>query len=524
MKKITLLYTTLFLVAFSQLQAQCDVIIPNYIETFNAGIVPPDCWSEATAGTPETGPMELGGGLWAEDDYLNDTVASGDMDNSARINLFFNTTADWLISPAFDLSGSDYELVYNVAVTGFGNSNPSNMGSDDEVQVLISEDDGVTWNALTTYNTSNTPSNAGQEERIDLSEYTGNAIFAFWASEGTTNDPEDYDFFIDEFQVREPLNCTPPTFDLVVTEGCIGEDGEFNVAVNINTLGSAPAIVITDDQGSVPQTVTEIGSFGFGPYVSGTIITYTLTGDDPDCTQVRSVSFICIPENDNCITPTGLVVGEDFNTNPITATNQSATDSMEADPTNCDVAGGNGNYMGGDVWFSVTVPADGIVTIETNSVDGSSLSDSAMAVYSGECGTLTQIECDDDDSDDGNFSLISINDTSLANTTLLVRVWEFGNNAFGEFLVSAYNPNILNVADIDNASVFSMYPNPTENLLHIKGVSGKSEIRIVNMIGQVVYSKNTTQNFVDVSTLPSGIYNLQINNNEASQTLRFVKN
>ena len=67
-----------------------------------------------------------------------------------------------------------------------------------------------------TYNQSSFPSATGDIEVIDLSAYTGVVQFAFWATDGSVNDQEDYDFFIDEFEVRTPPACPQPT-DLTVT-------------------------------------------------------------------------------------------------------------------------------------------------------------------------------------------------------------------------------------------------------------------------------------------------------------------
>ena len=48
-------------------------------------------------------------------------------------------------------------------------------------------------------------------------------------------------------------------------------------------------------------------------------------------------------------------------------------------------------YSGVDVWYSVTVPASGVINITTSgSMDG------AMALYTGTCTTMTQVACNDD--------------------------------------------------------------------------------------------------------------------------------
>lgn len=185
----------------------CAPFIPDYAESFDTYL--PNCWTEAGSGDPTTGPSDIGDSLWVHDQFLNGTGA----DNSVNINLFTTNREDWLISPSFDLSGGTYELKYVAAVTDFANSNPpeqNGMGSDDEVQVLISTDGGLTWINLVTYNQSSFPSATGDVEIFDLSAYTGVVQFAFWATDGTVNDPEDYDFFIDEFEVRTPPACPQP--------------------------------------------------------------------------------------------------------------------------------------------------------------------------------------------------------------------------------------------------------------------------------------------------------------------------
>ena len=476
----------------------CAIVIPNYTEDFDGGVVAPDCWMEAGSGDPTTGPMDLGSGLWNDDDYLNDTVASGGSDNSASINLYTNNREDWLISPTFDLSGDTYELVYNVAVTDFANSNEpegNGMGTDDVVQMLISEDNGATWTPLMTYDVTNIPSHLGQTEIVDLSSYTGNAVFAIWATDGTVNDSEDYDFFFDEFIVRTPLNCESPVAEFSTVDSC--DTGEFSIEVNVTSLGSFSTIDAFDDQGSATQTITMTGTYTFGPYASSTDVLMTLGGDDADCNIDEIVTFVCPAQNDECDVATDLTVGQDFEDFPVNGNNIGATDSMQGDPS-CGAFG----FNGGDVWFTVTVPSDGILTIETLSASGSPIGDTTIDVYSGACGDLVAVACDDDGGE-GAFSLIEINDMTLADQTLYVRAWEYGNNAFGEFQISAYNANVVGVEDInENANIF-LYPNPASSELHISGLQEVTNVSIFNMLGQKVLSTKTQNMICLLYTSPS---------------------
>jgi hypothetical protein len=141
------------------------------------------------------------------------------------------------------------------------------------------------------------------------------------------------------------------------------------------------------------------------------------------------------PANDNCTTATALpalaLTGGCTN---VTGTNVGATDTPNVPAPGC------ASYSGGDVWYSFTVPANGVITVQTDSVGGSAITDTGLALYSGACGNLTFIECDDDDSPNGNFSLITLTGRT-AGEVIYARVWEYGNDAFGRFKVCAsYNP------------------------------------------------------------------------------------
>lgn len=118
-------------------------------------------------------------------------------------------------------------------------------------------------------------------------------------------------------------------------------------------------------------------------------------------------------------------------------TNQGATDSGVETPSAC--GGSNpfqGGYAGGDVWFSVVVPPSGELDIHTLSVD---FADGAMALYSGTCSSLTQVTCDDDD---GPGFMPYIYQTGLTpGETMFIRVWEYGNNANGQFGICVSTPD-----------------------------------------------------------------------------------
>ena len=150
------------------------------------------------------------------------------------------------------------------------------------------------------------------------------------------------------------------------------------------------------------------------------------------------------PINDFCVDALPLEVGIDFDSQAIIASNVGATASQIPSP---DCA----NYLGGDVWYWVTVPISGNLTIETNPADAVIL-DTGLAIYDQGCYDLTLLDCDDDDSAIGYFSKIVLTELTPGNI-LHLRLWEYGNNAFGIFKLSAF--------DCPSAT-----PSPSGNSIH----------------------------------------------------------
>ena len=261
-------------------ETECAIYTPDYLEDFTDFL--PICWEEAGSGLPADGPSDFGTSSWLADEYLNTGT-----NMAVNINIYYNSREEWLISPSFDLSGGAYELIYNVALTDYNNSDipeGDGMGSDDEVQVLITQDNGVTWENLMTYNQASYPSNTGDTEVIDLSAYTGTVQFAFWATDGSVDDSEDYDFFIDDFKVESSTStstedCGQEQFSNAFENGLFMEEGgqllanDFivsantlnfsvdNITANIMSQGGIDSMDITfyEDNAGVPGT--EIQTF-----------------------------------------------------------------------------------------------------------------------------------------------------------------------------------------------------------------------------------------------------------------------
>ena len=88
-----------------------------------------------------------------------------------------------------------------------------------------------------------------------------------------------------------------------------------------------------------------------------------------------------------------------------------------------------------DVWFTATVPASGHLIIDTQE---GTITDGGMAIYTGNnCNSLTLVECDDDDSNNGSMPMIDIA-TLTPGATVYIRFWEYFGTT-GTFGLCAYD-------------------------------------------------------------------------------------
>ena len=184
----------------------CDVYVPDYLEDFTT--IPADCWDEADAGDPTTGPQNLGGGSWTADGYLNNGTTG-----AFKINLYTTGKSDWILSPQIDLTGGPFQVEFDFAVLDWATTDtPGALDSDDQVQFLMSNDGGATWTALQTWDNTATFTATGTHYTFDLTANSGDIVqFGVWASEGATGGSVDVDVFFDNFRVREIPTCPEPS-------------------------------------------------------------------------------------------------------------------------------------------------------------------------------------------------------------------------------------------------------------------------------------------------------------------------
>ncbi|MFN8275657.1 MAG: T9SS type A sorting domain-containing protein [Flavobacteriaceae bacterium] len=219
------------------------------------------------------------------------------------------------------------------------------------------------------------------------------------------------------------------------------------------------------------------------------------------------------PANDDCSGAESITVGTAFADFAVVGTTASAS-TVSGLTYNCQTNRKN------DVWYSFTVPASGSVTVETDTSAGTSVTDTVLSVFTGTCGSLTEVGCDDD-TGNGNFSITNVTGLTPGDT-VYVGVWTWGTSADGEFQVSVYDPTAA-TSSFDNAN-FTYYPNPVDTVLNLNYVKNISSVSVFNLVGQEVMAKtsnNLTQ--IDMSHLASGTYLVKVTSDNQVKTIKINK-
>ena len=230
------------------------------------------------------------------------------------------------------------------------------------------------------------------------------------------------------------------------------------------------------------------------------------------------------PANDECSGAIALPIRNNFAQAATPATMLFAT-STGGPP--CDTLS-----FGFDVWYKVTVPASGSLTIETRVANSNSATDTAVAAYSGNCGAMTLAGCDNDGGAFGvndKMSVLSL-DGLTPGSILRIFVSEdsagnWNNSGDCNFLIGVYDPSIPLSADTFDDTDFSAYPNPVQNILNLTYGKEISKVAVFSLLGQEVIAKtiNSIETQIDMSALASGIYLVKVTSDNQVKTIKVVK-
>lgn len=151
---------------------------------------------------------------------------------SARVNLHFSGTNEWIVGPKFWVADSA-QLEIDLAVTAKDDiTTPAVMGSDDALLVMVSNDCGVSWQQVAQFTAADLLTSTLTTKRISVATYGYQRLtVALKATDGTIDDPEDYDLHIDNIVLKSPL-------------GDLGVEGLVTPVIDCNTNGEYVSVAI----------------------------------------------------------------------------------------------------------------------------------------------------------------------------------------------------------------------------------------------------------------------------------------
>jgi hypothetical protein len=267
----------------------------GWVETFANGYDPlavvakPLGWTERNAVAANPTALGTNSSAWMEDGFLN-SGTTGAVRNQMPANSV--ATQGWAITPSIDLGDVSHTTFFewDMGVTLANGTQAAVMGSDDSLLVLISTNNGSTWNrsqALAKYHRNSGLSPFGGTYSVNLSAYTGLVKIAFYLESLTNSSTQvgtvNYDVFIDNTALK--ATATPcPAAVLSVTPTTSTAAVSWSVA----GVATTPATIAWGPLGF------SIGSGGSGANQStATTNPYTLSGLQQGTTYQVYVQSAC---------------------------------------------------------------------------------------------------------------------------------------------------------------------------------------------------------------------------------------
>jgi len=280
--------------------------------------------------------------------------------------------------------------------------------------------------------------------------------------------------------------CVAPTASGSIVDNC--PSTMYDILVDVTNLGSAGTVNITENTGTDSEMGVGIGMYTLNGYPggSGDVTVTVADGADATCltTFVVSIPAGCPPPEDNCMGAINIPVTTNSCTGGVTTGNNTgATDSDNDVPA--PPAATCSSYGGGDIWFSLTVPASGNVTISGDASPGC-CSFLWYEVYSGaDCMSLTSIMCSSTSGNDpSQFEMELTGQTG--GSTLWIRAWDSSNdNGPGDFNFCAYEPLCVPATIANDAADFAGCPASTAVNFDVTAMGSATSWVVTNDAGGV---------------------------------------
>ncbi len=152
--------------------------------------------------------------------------------------------------------------------------------------------------------------------------------------------------------------------------------------------------------------------------------------------SASSFTTALAPPNDLCDNALDLSVSNGYCATPLLGTLSLADSTTGLGNASCATTA-----LRNDVWYKITVPASGNVTVQTSAVN-TTVNDVVLEAYSGTCGLLTSIGCDDDGNPDAAPSSAHSKLGLVGRTPgeiILIRVMPYAVASQGAFAICAFD-------------------------------------------------------------------------------------
>ncbi len=223
----------------------------------NLNLITPNGWYEAQGATFPGGTTSN----WISQTNLN---LPGNI--TSRVNLFGTTRREWIVGPKFNATPNT-QLTFDAAITGVGALTAgTNMGSDDQLLVMVSTDCGATYAPIFTVSATNSLTTNFNNYVVPLSAYANQeVIIGFLATDGLVDDIESYDLHLDNINLYNvsPNDVGVNAFISPASNGCYSANNP--VSVVLYNYGSASQSSINVSVVLAGPVTTTINTLVAGP-------------------------------------------------------------------------------------------------------------------------------------------------------------------------------------------------------------------------------------------------------------------
>ncbi len=491
----------------------CEATTVPYIQDFESAVVPalPICTSNENVG--------LG---------YNWTTASnpgyGFSSNTLRYTYdFFNPADTWFYTQGIALdAGVSYDISYN-----YGN-NSTFYTESMKVAYGISPTSADMTDILADHPTITGGVFSGGVVQQNIVSFTPTTSGVYYFGFNAYSIANQFSLYVDDIKIVTTPSCSIPFAVVATLPTNTGATISWTAPANapasgyeyyLSTTNSSPLPTDLATDGVIAG-ITTVNLTGLTPFTTYYVWVRSVCSISDSSEWSAMVSFTTLPTppaNDDCMNAISITPGGVFTDSPVIGTTVGGT-STTGLTFACQTNRKN------DVWYSVVVPASGSLTVETDTTPGTTMTDSVLSVFTGTCGSLTEVGCDDD-AGNGNFSKVVLS-ALTPGSTLYIGVWTYsfsGGGIDGDFQLSAYDASLT--SNTFSNSNFTFYPNPVKNVLNISNATTIYKVQVVNLLGQemIVKSMNDTQGQIDMSQLGAGTYLVKLTSDDQIKTIKIIK-